>query len=106
MSRQTRRKWICLVGTAGIGGVAGCSSSEEPPASEEPTLTDETETGTETEAETEAEPELPSDVTKQWAFQTGREVSSSPAVVDWTVYLGSDDGNMYALSNVYGESEE
>jgi outer membrane protein assembly factor BamB len=37
--------------------------------------------------------------TPKWAFQTGGEVSSSPAIgPDGTIYVGSYDGNIYALS--------
>jgi outer membrane protein assembly factor BamB len=32
-----------------------------------------------------------------WAFPTGGPVRSSPAVVGNTVYVGSDDGNIYAI---------
>ncbi|MEJ7763677.1 MAG: PQQ-binding-like beta-propeller repeat protein, partial [Thermomicrobiales bacterium] len=40
---------------------------------------------------------------QQWAFQTGGAVRSSPTVVDGTVYVGSKDGNLYALDAVSGE---
>ncbi|HUR96380.1 MAG TPA: PQQ-binding-like beta-propeller repeat protein [Gemmatimonadales bacterium] len=33
----------------------------------------------------------------QWRVQTGGPVQSSPAVVDGVVYVGSGDGNLYAL---------
>jgi outer membrane protein assembly factor BamB len=36
--------------------------------------------------------------TEQWRFQTGGHVHSSPVVVDGTVYVGSWDGNVYALT--------
>jgi outer membrane protein assembly factor BamB len=36
-------------------------------------------------------------VTAQWRFQTGDSVTSSPAVVDGTVYIGSADNHVYAL---------
>ncbi|SDF54352.1 Outer membrane protein assembly factor BamB, contains PQQ-like beta-propeller repeat [Halorientalis regularis] len=36
--------------------------------------------------------------TQQWRFGTGNVWYSSPAVVDGTVYVGSDDNNVYALS--------
>jgi outer membrane protein assembly factor BamB len=37
--------------------------------------------------------------TKLWAFQTGGKVISSPALgADGTIYVGSDDYNLYALS--------
>ncbi|MBZ6496355.1 PQQ-binding-like beta-propeller repeat protein [Natrinema longum] len=34
---------------------------------------------------------------KQWTFSTGGAVQSSPTVVDGTVFVGSDDNNVYAL---------
>ena len=40
---------------------------------------------------------------QQWAFKTGGAVRSSPTVVDGTVYVGSKDGNLYALDAVTGE---
>jgi len=33
-----------------------------------------------------------------WKYKTGGHVSSSPIVVDGTVYVGSQDGNLYALN--------
>ena len=39
-----------------------------------------------------------------WAFQTDDSVVSSPTVVDGTVFVGSDDGNVYALDA--GEGSE
>ena len=37
-------------------------------------------------------------IREQWSFQTGDDVWSSPAAVDGTVYVGSEDTNVYALS--------
>ncbi len=37
-----------------------------------------------------------------WTFQTGSQVRSSPAVVGDTVYVGSLDGNLYALDKYTG----
>jgi outer membrane protein assembly factor BamB len=37
-------------------------------------------------------------VTDRWSHETGGGVSSSPAVVDGSVYIGSADGSVYALS--------
>jgi outer membrane protein assembly factor BamB len=34
----------------------------------------------------------------KWSYKTGSEVLSSPAVVNGVVYIGSDDGNFYALN--------
>ena len=40
---------------------------------------------------------------KQWEFETGKPVYSSPLIgVDGTVYLGSTDGNVYALNGKTG----
>lgn len=38
-----------------------------------------------------------------WTFETGGTVRSSPAVVDGTVYIGSDDGSLYAIDAATGE---
>jgi len=38
------------------------------------------------------------DGTERWSYETGAWVKSSPAVIDDTVYVGSDDGSVYALS--------
>jgi len=35
--------------------------------------------------------------TQKWSFETGNVVFSSPTVVDGTVYVGSDNGNLYAI---------
>ena len=34
---------------------------------------------------------------ERWRYETGVGVESSPAVVDGVVYVGSDDGYLYAL---------
>ncbi len=41
---------------------------------------------------------LPDSLELLWKFKTGDEVKSSPAIVDDTVYIGSADANMYAIS--------
>lgn len=38
----------------------------------------------------------------KWKFQTGGEVVSSPAVVGGVVYVGSNDGRMYAIDGASG----
>ena len=43
-----------------------------------------------------------SSATLVWAFETGRQVLSSPAVVDGVVYVGSFDQKVYALSATDG----
>ncbi|MCW4010481.1 MAG: PQQ-binding-like beta-propeller repeat protein [Candidatus Bathyarchaeota archaeon] len=46
----------------------------------------------------------PSDIsTPRWTFTTGGDVSSSPAVVDGKVYVGSHDKNWYCLDAYTGE---
>ncbi len=42
---------------------------------------------------------------KQWAYNTGSSVTSSPAVVGGVVYVGSDDGYMYALDAATGAKQ-
>jgi outer membrane protein assembly factor BamB len=41
----------------------------------------------------------------KWSFQTGREISSSPAIVDGMVYFGSRDFKLYALDVDTGEKQ-
>ncbi len=38
----------------------------------------------------------------KWKFHTGGQVNSSPAVVGATVFVGSTDGNLYALDRESG----
>jgi outer membrane protein assembly factor BamB len=38
----------------------------------------------------------------KWKFQTGGEVVSSPAIVDGVVYVGSNDGKLYAIDEAKG----
>ncbi|MDY6765409.1 MAG: PQQ-binding-like beta-propeller repeat protein, partial [Halobacteria archaeon] len=44
-----------------------------------------------------------SDAKKQWEFETGGPVQSSPAFVNGTVYVGSSDGKVYALDGNKGK---
>lgn len=44
-------------------------------------------------------------VDARWTFDTGGAVRSSPAVVQDTVYIGSDDGHIYALDAATGEEQ-
>lgn len=41
--------------------------------------------------------------TPKWTFTTGAAIHSSPAVIDGTVYIGSRDGNVYALDEETGQ---
>ena len=34
---------------------------------------------------------------QRWSFQTGGGIYSSPVVADATIYVGSDDGKLYAI---------
>jgi outer membrane protein assembly factor BamB len=45
------------------------------------------------------------DVGGVWRFDTAEAIASSPAVVDGTVYVGGNDGNLYALSAAAGTRE-
>ncbi|SNR43270.1 outer membrane protein assembly factor BamB family protein [Halorubrum vacuolatum] len=40
-----------------------------------------------------------------WTFQTNSRIFSSPTVVDGTVYIGSNDNNIYALDTETGEEQ-
>jgi len=44
-------------------------------------------------------------VQEKWSFTAGSSFYSSPAVVDDTVYIGNDDGNIYALNADDGTEE-
>lgn len=44
-----------------------------------------------------------SSVTLQWSVETGDGVRSSPAVANGTIYIGSDDGKVYALDSSTGQ---
>ena len=39
----------------------------------------------------------------KWVFSTGGAVNSSPALLDTTIYVGSEDGRLYAVKAVTGE---
>jgi outer membrane protein assembly factor BamB len=46
----------------------------------------------------------PADIsTPRWAFQTGGDTYSSPAVVDGKIYFGSNDHNIYCLNAYTGD---
>lgn len=42
---------------------------------------------------------------QQWVFETSREIKSSPTVVNGTVFVGSNDGNLYALDTEMGDQQ-
>lgn len=44
-------------------------------------------------------------VEPRWTFKTDGPVRTAPAVADGTVYVGSDDGSLYALDAETGEEE-
>lgn len=44
-------------------------------------------------------------VTPHWKFKTGDEITSSPVVADGTVYIGSQDGNLYAVDAADGTQQ-
>ena len=46
--------------------------------------------------------EAPTLQTLVWKFKTGGRVISSPAVAGGTVYVGSSDGNIYAVDRATG----
>ncbi len=52
-----------------------------------------------------AEGRLPSRLSLAWSFKTGGPVKSSPAVEHDAVWIGSDDGNVYALALRTGQKK-
>ena len=43
-------------------------------------------------------------ITTKWAFKTGGDVYSSPAIgIDGTIYVGSDDYSLYAIKEINRE---
>ena len=46
---------------------------------------------------------LPERLGLLWTFKTGGPVKSSPAIVQDRVFIGSDDGNVYALALADGK---
>jgi len=45
------------------------------------------------------------DGTERWNYTTGGDVWSSPAVVNGTVYVGSDDDTVYGLDAQTGSEQ-
>lgn len=126
-----RRRFLALAG--GTVGLAGCSAGDNDPGpSTVPSPTDGTATHTGTESPTatptEADP-VPAQswpmlghdhrntrhntdsvgptngIEVLWTFETDGAVRSSPAVVRGTVYIGSNDGYLYALDAETGEEQ-
>lgn len=126
---RTRRRFLRWVGGGAIVGTAGCSGTTP---DDQPTETTETrepiETPTETATKTTTEtPEIPAEawrlysydvrnsghnpstygpkavVESRWKFETDAAIRSSPALVDGTVYIGSDDGHLYAIDAETGK---
>jgi eukaryotic-like serine/threonine-protein kinase len=50
-------------------------------------------------------PTLETTMNTHWSFQTGAAVWGSPSLSDGTVFIGSDDGNLYALDARSGNLE-
>ncbi|WP_078888168.1 PQQ-binding-like beta-propeller repeat protein [Streptomyces sp. NRRL S-118] len=45
---------------------------------------------------------MSSEIRQPWTHTTGSRVQTTPAVVDGTVYIGSDDKRVYALDAATG----
>lgn len=122
---RMQREWLRSVGVAGVAGLCGCSSTDEiqpsesgsDPSPDEPAG----ETTTETDTDTVSNPQIggwptfrhdhantshvlnvrvtTSDVTQQRVFGTNSSIGRcSPPVVNGTVYIGSNDDNLYAVT--------
>lgn len=106
-----RRRALRLLAAGTVTGLAGCSSSDRDSVQTETAPTDqsgtraETESKTETEAEIKPGPDTLSGVTERWKSGLGDDVRSSPTAVDGTIYVGSDDGHIHALSADDGSKE-
>ena len=104
---------VIAVGVAGslAFSAAGCDSSEAPTAPRSPagatTRGDVTGSwpmyrgGQSLVGVTDAE--LPDEMELLWRFRTGDAVRSSPAIADGRVFVGSDDGAIYAINAATGE---
>ncbi|MWV39628.1 PQQ-binding-like beta-propeller repeat protein [Natrialba sp. INN-245] len=115
-----RRKFLSRSGTAIGGGLLGTYGLTSEASAQEPPTDGQTQAPAQFQqlegewpkyrydlpntghAPTETGPEPP--VSVRWMFETGRG-SSSPAVVDGTVYIGSVDGNVYALDETDGSEQ-
>ncbi len=53
-------------------------------------------------SETILSPSTVSGLTQKWSYATSEAISSSPAVANGVVYVGSDDGKVYALDAATG----
>ena len=107
--RRTRRRYLATVGVAGAVALAGCSNdSDNRTPTGGPSIpadigrwpmfaADAANTGT---APDETGPTT--NVIVQWGYPTGQQVFSSPAVVDGSLYVGSNDGYVHCLSAVDG----
>jgi len=95
---QTRRSFLQATGAIAAAGIAGCVESNASHPVADPVTTwpsfrgDRYNTGYAREvAPTSSDPSV------AWRYETDGPIWSSPAVVDGTVYIGSDDGGVYAI---------
>jgi outer membrane protein assembly factor BamB len=79
-TKVSRRDWLTTVLASGVGVSVGTGTVPE-----------------------RARAAGPGD--QEWAFETGDWVLSSPTVADGTVYVGSFDGNLYAVDAGSGNQE-
>lgn len=87
-----RRKLLVSTGIATLGGLAGCSGLGDTYSGDENTSED----GTSDTVQEESTETAADSITERWNAQVG-VIFGSPAVSDGTVYVGSYDGNVYAL---------
>ncbi|MFC6758225.1 PQQ-binding-like beta-propeller repeat protein [Halomicroarcula sp. GCM10025894] len=107
--RQTRRRYLATLGVAGAAALAGCSNdSDNPTPTGGPSIPESVgrwpsfgyDTANTGAAADETGPTA--NVIVQWGYPTGKQVFSSPAIVDGSLYIGSNDGYVYCLSAVDG----
>ena len=100
MNGRTRRSVLRGTGCALVAALAGCTTRTGPRT--EPGTATQTPIGTSTQTPTESTPEKPS-APLAWTFETGGAIPVAPTTADETVFVPSEDGNLYALAATNGQ---